>query len=744
MPKYASLRLISALASAALAFGISVAPLPTPAVAQLAPAQQRNQSIDDLFRDFTAEWVRNDPNLARATRYFTGEEQDRLERQLTPGWTVAWREGRVQLARRGLAELRSFDRASMNDVQRVSADLMEWGLQTWVDSEPFFDDGFPLQQFGGANVNLVNVLTIAHPIVTERDAENYVAALGQVGARMREAIDEARRRAGKGILPPNFILRATIDQMQRFIATPAAQNPFVATLTQKMPTAVPEAKRQQLLSQAEQIVQQDVYPAWREGIGLLESQVPAATDDAGLWRLPNGAAAYANSLRLYTTTKMTADEIHELGLRQVDAIQAQMDQILRRLGRTEGSVKDRIEKLRQERAYPNPTSEESRAQIMRDIESIMADAQRRAALLFDLIPKSPVVAQPYQQFQEANAQASYSAPTADGSRPGTFQFPRRVEKMTKFDLRTLVHHETVPGHHFQIALQLENKDLPLFRQRMVMRGGAAHVEGWGLYAEHLAAESGWYDNDLEGLLGQLFWEEFRARRLVVDTGLHAKHWTRQQAIDYGIESAEVDRYVVTPGQATAYMVGELKILELRERVRQALGDKFSIREFHNVVLSTARSRWKFWTVKSTPISPAQPAVSEPPRREPVDPLLIPSWRRTRSSSSAAASAGSPPRSPCSSAGSMSRSTSSRTTSRKSARGSRSDRTAHASFMRSASNRRSPRSGFCLSLANCAIGARARPGTGSSSARRRHGGSARHILCFTVAISMRHSRVRSDR
>jgi uncharacterized protein (DUF885 family) len=207
-------------------------------------------------------------------------------------------------------------------------------------------------------------------------------------------------------------------------------------------------------------------------------------------------------------------------------------------------------------------------------------------LLFDATPKSPVITLPYQQFQEANAQASYSGPTADGSRPGTFQFPRRVEKMTKFDLKTTVYHETVPGHHFQVALQLENKALPMFRQRMVIRGGSAYVEGWGLYAEHLAAESGWYDNDPEGLLGQLFWEEFRARRLVVDTGLHAKRWTRQQAIDYGIEAAEVDRYVTQPGQATAYMIGELKILELREKARRALGDKFSIREFHNVVLTT--------------------------------------------------------------------------------------------------------------------------------------------------------------
>jgi uncharacterized protein (DUF885 family) len=156
--------------------------------------------------------------------------------------------------------------------------------------------------------------------------------------------------------------------------------------------------------------------------------------------------------------------------------------------------------------------------------------------------------------------------------------------MTKFGLRSIVYHETIPGHHFQIALQLENPELPAFRQKLILGGLGAPIEGWALYAEHLASEFGWYENDLEGLLGQLFWEEFRARRLVVDTGLHAKRWTRQQAIDYGIEAAEVERYVVNPGQATSYMVGQLKILEVREKARRALGDRFSLKDFHGVVL----------------------------------------------------------------------------------------------------------------------------------------------------------------
>jgi uncharacterized protein (DUF885 family) len=531
--------------------------------------------------------VRTNPDLARRTRYLTGEEQDRLERQLTP-WTEAYRRARLALAGGGLAEIRSLDRASMTDAQRISADLMQWQLQTTVDGEPYYDDTFPLEQFQGANVSLVYTLVVVHPLRTARDAENYVAALGQVAVRMEEATAEAARRAANGVLPPSFILRATIAQMRRFIASAPAQNPFVATFAQKVAaiSALSDQQRAQLQVQAEQIVQSEIYPAWQKAIALLDSQLPNATDDAGLWRLNNGAAAYAYFLRRSTTTDLTPDQIHEIGLRQVEALDREMDLVLRRLGRTDGSVKERIGQLRRDTTYPDPTSDESRAQVMRDIEVILRDAEKRATLLFDSTPRAPVVAQPFPRFLEANAAANYSTPPADGSRPGVFQFPLRRGAMTKFGLRSLVYHETVPGHHFDLALGVENKDLPAFRRLGVLGGIAARVEGWALYAEHLAAESGWYENDLEGLLGQLYSEQFRARRLVVDTGLHAKRWTRQQAIDYGIEAAEVERYVVNPGQACSYMIGELKILELREKAKTALGSKFSLKDFHNMVLDT--------------------------------------------------------------------------------------------------------------------------------------------------------------
>jgi uncharacterized protein (DUF885 family) len=253
------------------------------------------------------------------------------------------------------------------------------------------------------------------------------------------------------------------------------------------------------------------------------------------------------------------------------------------MGRTEGSVKDRIEQLKKEQAYP--LTEDGRAAIMADVNAMLGDSLRRSADLFDHRPKAPVVAQPFARFREANAAASYTAPSPDGTRPGTFQIPLRPERMTRFALRTLVNHETVPGHHFQIALEMEDPSLPKFRQIRALGGISALSEGWGLYAERLANEQGWYADDPIGLLGQLDAELFRARRLVVDTGLHTKQWSRQQAIDYGIEASEIERYVVTPGQACSYMLGELKLIELRDRARSELGAKFSFKDYHNAVLA---------------------------------------------------------------------------------------------------------------------------------------------------------------
>jgi uncharacterized protein (DUF885 family) len=544
----------------------------------------QGRGIGAFFDDFSAQWMRRRPSQSTGSRYFSGPEQDRLDRQLTPE-TSEWRRETVEQARRGLKELSSFDRSRMTDAERVSADVMQWQLQIIIDGEPFSDYDFPLDQFGGANVGIPNLLTVVHPVRTEGDARNYIARLREVDDRMAEASEEAARLVAKGIRPPRFILQSTIAQMQQFVGSPAGQNPLVATFVERMNgvQALSAPARQQLRDEATKVVESEVYPAWRKAIGLLEAQLKAATDDAGLWRFTDGAAIYAYKLKQFTTTNMTAAEIHELGQREVKRIEGEMEAILRKLGRTEGTVKQRMEKLAADLSYPNTS--EGRTRIMADIDAMIRDADTRSSALFDLRPKSPVIAQPYPEFRWASAAASYTAPPLDGSRPGIFQMPLRPSSLTKASLRTLVYHETIPGHHTQVAFGVEHRELPKFRQVRALGGISAISEGWALYAERMVAQEGWYEGDLEGLLGQLDDELFRARRLVVDTGLHAMRWTRQQAIDYGIEPSEVERYVVNPGQACSYKIGQLEIFRLRDKARAALGQRFTIKEFHNVVLS---------------------------------------------------------------------------------------------------------------------------------------------------------------
>jgi uncharacterized protein (DUF885 family) len=388
------------------------------------------------------------------------------------------------------------------------------------------------------------------------------------------------------MIPPRFILESTLKSMRTFSAATPDANPLASAFHDRLATisSMTPEQRAAFRSRAANIVGSEVYPAWTRAIALLDSLLPKATNDAGLWRLKGGDAAYAYALKRFTTTALTAEQIHQIGLQQVARIEGEMDAILKKIGRTEGSVRERMVKLKADLTYSDPTSDASRAAIMRDIDTYMAGALEGSRKLFDKQPVTPVMAQPFPRFREASAAANYNRAPLDRSRSAIFQMPLRPERMTKLGLRTLVYHETVPGHHFQIALEQENTALPRFRQARALGGVSALSEGWALYGEKLVAEEGWYEGDPEGLLGMLDAQLFRARRLVVDTGLHAKRWTRQQAIDYGLEASEVERYVVNAGQACAYMIGQLRILELRERARKALGEKFSLREFHNVVL----------------------------------------------------------------------------------------------------------------------------------------------------------------
>ena len=542
-------------------------------------------AADALFARFTDRWMAADPSAATASRYFDGELQAQLDRRIT-GRDAATRAARLALAGEALAALQALDLAALDPGRQLSAELMASQLAQVVEAARYEHLRFPLQQMSGVNVSLPNLLTVIHPLATADNLDSYLARLALLPGQMDQAREQAAQMAADGVLPPDFILDATLAQMRSFIAPDPAGNPLVTTLAERGAgiAGLADGQHAQAMAHATELVRGQVYPAWQRAIAELERQRPLASADAGAWRLPGGQAYYAAQLRHFTSTDLDPARIHAIGLAEVARIEAEMDSLLRRIGRSEGTLNQRIAALKQDLAYPD--TEAGHAALMADINRYMADADARAARFFDLLPKTTVVAQPYPRYRWASAAASYTTPPLDGSRPGVFQMPLRPDRLTNFGLRTLTYHEAVPGHHYQLALAVENTGVPRFRQVRAFGGTAAFSEGWALYAEQLAADDNWYDGDVEGLLGQLDAALFRARRLVVDTGLHAMRWTRQPAIDYGIPPSEVDRYVVNPGQATAYMIGKLEIVRLRDKARAALGQRFDLRQFHNVVLTT--------------------------------------------------------------------------------------------------------------------------------------------------------------
>ena len=554
-----------------------------------------NAGFDTWADDFAARVVRQNPQLATRSQYFTGAEQDALDRQLTLsgsyGGTIGVKAAQeaAALARTGLAELNRFPEATLSPRQRTSAAIIRWTLEDTISDAEFAENRFVFDQFNGLHLGLVQFLTSSHPIRNQRDIENYLARLALVAPRLDDGIAEARAAAAAGVLPPRFIVERVLGQLDGFLADPAAKNPFVQTLDEriaKLGDAISLDQRANAVRLAQQEVEATVLPAYRRVRALMAAQLSAAGDEAGAWRLPRGEAYYASNLASMTTTRMTPAEIHAIGLREVARITGEMEKILGELGYKDGTLQSRIEQVN---AKVNPPPEpDPRAEILAHVIAVVKDAEKRSAEVFDLRPKAPVTVIREPAFSEASAAAHYSDPAPDGSMPGIYWLPLadlgpRCSWLGT-GLKSTAYHEAIPGHHFQLAIQQEKTDLPRYLKLGIFGFNSAYVEGWALYAERLADENGWYEGDLPGRLGFLNMQLFRARRLVVDTGLHAMKWTRQQVIDYGFTPTETERYIVWPGQACSYMIGQLRILELREKAKQELGAKFSIKEFHNLVL----------------------------------------------------------------------------------------------------------------------------------------------------------------
>ena len=575
--------IIAALFIPAMLAGVALPVAAAPAPVAQAAAAKPDAAFNAWADKFAEDWVRLSPQSATSTQYFSGAEQARLDRELTP-LTAAHRQKAVTLAREGLKRLDGFKAAPLDATQKISASVMRWSLENVIANEPFEDYNFVFSQFSGVQVGLVNFMTNTHPMRNKQDVDSYLARLDQVGTRMDEALARARGAAAKQLIPPRFILERAQFQVDHFLKPSAAENVFVTSLAERsaeLKDLTPEA-RSAAIARATRTVEEKIRPAYTRVQGFMAEIHPRTGDVAGISRLPNGAAAYARALENFTSTKLTADQIHTIGLREVARIEAEMDKHLRSLGLTEGGIEARMKQLD---ARFQPKGEgDPRPGIIASYNEMVRDAERRSAPLFNLKPRAPVDVRRVPPMTEPSAAAHYSMPAPDGTRPGIFWVPLVGPTFPMIRMRSLSYHEAVPGHHFQLAIQQEMKDLPKFRSQRIFSGGSAHSEGWALYTERLAVEQGWYEGDVPGLLGALGSELFRARRLVADTGLHTKNWTRQQAIDYGMGVQETERYIVWPGQANAYMIGMLRILELRQKAQTELGEKFSLPAFHDLVL----------------------------------------------------------------------------------------------------------------------------------------------------------------
>lgn len=583
----AALLLCQLFGSAATA--ATAASAPSPAVPLAAGAAPSSAEASKRFKNwsdrFAEDWVRLDPEQATRAQYFSGPEQDRLDRELTP-LTPADRARVIALAQRGVREVDDFLAGPLDQEQHLSASIMRHALADHIAGRPFEDHWFTFGQLTGVHVGLINLLTAIHPMRRAADVDSYLARLEQVDLRLDEAIARSRAAAARGVLPPRVILERAQGQVDRFLQAPAAENVLIAALL-KRSAAVPDMTQEQraaAVARATRTLTEKVLPAFRRVKAFMTEIYLAAPQEVGLSALPDGNAAYRHYVALFTTTTFTPDEIHAIGLREVARIELEMDNHLRTLGLTEGTVNDRVARLNaslQPPAVPDP-----RPALLERYVAAVRDGETRSRALFNLVPRAPVEVRREPALTEATASPRYSMPAPDGSRPGIFWVPLPGAPYEIVHIRGTAYHEAAPGHHFQLALMQEQTALPKFRNGRIFGGGSAHSEGWGLYVERLAIEQGWYKGDLPGLIGALDLQLFRARRLVVDTGLHTKGWTRQQAIDYGMSAQEVERYISVPGQANAYMIGMLRILQLRDMAMRELGPRFSLAAFHDVVLRT--------------------------------------------------------------------------------------------------------------------------------------------------------------
>ncbi|MFL6540141.1 MAG: DUF885 family protein, partial [Chthoniobacterales bacterium] len=495
---------------------------------------------------------------------------------------------------RDVEQLHSYPTGKQTKSQQLSTAVLDWFLNVQLEGEPFQFHDYPVNQLFGVQSQFPSFMANTHRLLAPRDCDYYIKRLDAVPAKFDGVLEGVKLREAKGVIPPRFVVEKVLKEMNEFVATPAAQNILATSFKERAAkiTKLDDDKRADYQGRVEAAINASVYPAYKKLIEYFTALLPKTTTDDGVWKLPNGEAYYAHMLHQNTTTKLNPQEIHSLGLSEVARIEGEMRALLDANGYGGQPIRDAITALNADPQFQFPNDENGRNAGLAEYTRLIDDALENSKKLFMTIPKAKVEVRPVPEFKQATAPgAYYEGPALDGTRPGIFYANLRdMHELPRWTMPTLAYHEGVPGHHFQIATAQELKGVPQFRKMVPF---TAYMEGWALYTEWLAKQAGWYEKDPFGDLGRLQAELFRAVRLVVDTGIHAQRWPREQAIAYMLEktgmgekevTAEIERYIVLPGQACAYKVGMLKIQELRAKTQSELANKWDEREFHDVVL----------------------------------------------------------------------------------------------------------------------------------------------------------------
>ena len=552
--------------------------------------EKHSQALNDWFQ------ARYEDELARSpmTQTYLGikDNQDKLDdaSQLADDETAALAQSRLEEMRR------DFDIDRLDKQTALSYRLFEFATEDQLASHKFAGNEYVFQHMGGPHSDFPSFMINFHRVESVEDAQSYIARLSDAQRYLGQYADKAQAQFENGVVLPKFVYGKISEASRNVISgapfSEGEDSPIFADIKAKInELSIDPEQKKTLIEDARAALLGSVQPAYLSLLNMFAEHEKGASKDDGAWKLPNADAYYAARLRHYTTTDMTAEEIHEIGLKEVARIQDEMREIMKQVD-FGGTLKEFFDFLRSDPQFVFSNDDTGRESYMAEATEIIEDMKSRLDGLFITKPKADILVKRVEPFREATAfGAFYNRPAPDGSRPGTYYINLKdVKEQPKYLMQALAYHEGIPGHHMQIAIAQELEGLPKFR---TLGGHTSYIEGWALYSEAVPKELGLYTDPYSDF-GRLSMEIFRAARLVVDTGIHTKKWTREQAVQYYLNNipnpegdvrAEIDRYIVWPGQATAYKIGMLKIQDLRKDAETRLGDRFDIREFHDVVLA---------------------------------------------------------------------------------------------------------------------------------------------------------------